>query len=101
MSARRLACSSSRWTSSAGSSISQTLTAPGDRVEASMQPIAITLVMVGAALSVATPAFAQRSRFERTFQVDGPVRLDVVTERGKVDISPGRPGSVVIEGVVT
>jgi hypothetical protein len=57
------------------------------------------------ALSVATcvpaPALAQRLRFERTFELSEPAILDVSTIRGKIDVSVGDPGRVVITGAVT
>jgi hypothetical protein len=66
-----------------------------------MHSTAIAVAILAANLVAATPAFAQRFPFERTVQVDGPIRLDVETRRGKVDVSPGETGHVVIEGVVT
>jgi hypothetical protein len=56
-----------------------------------------------AVLCVAAPslAFAQRFAFERTIQTTGPTRLDVSTDRGKIEVVAGRPGRVVIEGAAT
>jgi hypothetical protein len=46
-------------------------------------------------------ATAQRLSFERTFDVSGPVDLDVTTMRGKIDVRAGEPGRVVVSGTVT
>ena len=56
-----------------------------------------------AALCVTAPslAFAQRFAFERTIQTSGPTRLDVSTDRGKIEVVAGRPGRVVVEGAAT
>jgi hypothetical protein len=60
--------------------------------------IAILTVLCTAAPSL---VFAQRFAFERTIQTAGPTRLDVSTDRGKIDIVAGRPGRVVVEGAAT
>jgi DUF4097 and DUF4098 domain-containing protein YvlB len=52
-------------------------------------------------LFLATPAAAQRFRFERTFDVPGHETLDVATVRGKIEVLAGAPGRVVVSGVVT
>jgi hypothetical protein len=62
---------------------------------------AIVAAIVLTTLLSASPAVAQRSTFQRTFQVAAAVLLDVETMRGKVDVSLGEPGRVVIDGVVT
>ena len=49
----------------------------------------------------AAPAAAQRLPFERSFDVSGPVELDVTTMRGKIDVVAGEPGRVVVSGTVT
>ena len=49
----------------------------------------------------ATPAQAQRFPFERSFDVTGTPILDVSTVRGKIEITAGDPGRVVISGTVT
>ena len=46
-------------------------------------------------------AAAQRIPFERTIQVSDPATLDVATLRGKIEITAGVPGRVVIEGTAT
>src|SRR5262245_41182042 len=66
-----------------------------------MHSTAIAVAILGANMMAATPAFVQRFPFERTFQVDGPTRLDVETRRGKVAVSAGDTGHVEIKGVVT
>jgi len=60
-------------------------------------------IAVLAVLCAATPtlASAQRFAFERTIQTAGPTRLDVSTDRGKIEVVEGRPGRVVIEGAAT
>lgn len=49
----------------------------------------------------AVPATAQRLPFERSFDVSGPVDLDVSTMRGKIDVVAGEGGRVVVSGTVT
>jgi putative adhesin len=60
--------------------------------------IAVLAVLCAAAPSL---AFAQRFAFERTIQTTGPTRLDVSTDRGKIEVVAGRPGRVVVEGAAT
>lgn len=60
--------------------------------------IAALLLLCAAA---PTSAFAQRFPFERTFEVTGPTRLEVSTDRGKIEVLAGEPGRVVVEGVAT
>ena len=48
-----------------------------------------------------TLASAQRFSFERTIQTSGTTRLDVTTDRGKIEVIAGRPGRVVIEGAAS
>lgn len=57
-------------------------------------------VLAASVVSVA-PAVAQRLPFERSFDVSGPVSLDVSTIRGKIEVLPGEPGRVVVSGTVT
>lgn len=60
------------------------------------------LVVIGVLLaSGPSAAFAQRFPFERTIQVSGPTRLDVATDRGRIEVVPGAPGRVVVEGTAT
>jgi Putative adhesin len=49
----------------------------------------------------ATPALAQRFPFERSFDVSERSSLDVSTIRGKIDITVGAPGQVVVTGNAT
>ena len=58
------------------------------------------VLFVGAFVS-ALPAAGQRLPFERSFEVSGPVDLDVSTMRGKIDVVAGEPGHVVVSGTVT
>ena len=52
-------------------------------------------------LASAQPALAQRFPFERTFDAAGPSTLDVSTIRGKIDVTAGNPGRIVVAGTVT
>ena len=61
---------------------------------------AFALVLV-AWIGGATPAVAQRLPFERSFAANEPLSLDVSTIRGKIDVTAGEPGRVVITGAVT
>lgn len=45
-------------------------------------------------------AAAQRVTFERTFEIGAPT-LDIETDRGKIDVLAGEPGSIVVVGTVT
>jgi hypothetical protein len=49
----------------------------------------------------AAPALAQRLPFERSFDAPGTAALDVVTDRGKIEIEPGDPGRIIVLGTVT
>jgi DUF4097 and DUF4098 domain-containing protein YvlB len=59
------------------------------------------LILSAALLFVATPAFAQRFAFERTLTVNDGASLDVTTNRGKITVTPGTEGRVVVRGTVT
>jgi DUF4097 and DUF4098 domain-containing protein YvlB len=48
-----------------------------------------------------SPALAQRLPFERSFDVTGPSALDVSTIRGKIEVTAGEPGRIVIVGTAT
>lgn len=52
-------------------------------------------------LAIPAVAAAQSFPFERTIAVSGDVALDVLTERGKIDIAPGDSGRIVITGTAT
>ena len=58
----------------------------------------VSTLLLGIAFSVgiASPALAQRFPFERSFDVSGPSALDVSTIRGKIDVTVGEPGRVVV-----
>jgi hypothetical protein len=66
-----------------------------------MQRVAQLLLTLGLGATFATPAFAQRVPFERTFDMTGAAKLDVSTIRGKIDITSGDAGRVVVHGTVT
>ncbi len=61
---------------------------------------AFALVLAGGT-GAATPAVAQRLPFEQSFAVNEPLSLDVSTIRGKIDVTAGEPGRIVITGAVT
>ena len=61
----------------------------------------ILLAFVGFAAASASPALAQRFPFERSLEITGPSKLDVSTIRGKIDITPGEPGRIIVAGTVT
>jgi DUF4097 and DUF4098 domain-containing protein YvlB len=52
-------------------------------------------------LVLATPAFAQRVPFTRTFDVGAAPALEVTTSNGKITVTAGQPGRVVVRGTVT
>jgi hypothetical protein len=52
-----------------------------------------------AVVCAAAPAFAQTYTFERTFT--GATRLDVSTHRGKITVTAGDDGRVVVRGTIT
>ena len=56
---------------------------------------------VALSLTSALPALAQRAPFERTLDATGIVTLDVLTERGAIDIAGGEPGKIVVSGAAT
>ena len=53
------------------------------------------------ALAGASPVFAQRIPFEKTFDVSSPATLEVSTIRGKIEMVAGDPGKIVASGEVT
>ena len=57
--------------------------------------------MIAFSVGSASPALAQRFPFERSFNVTGPSVLDVSTIRGKIDVTVGEPGRVVVMGTAT
>ena len=66
-----------------------------------MHPSTIFALAVTIATCVPVPVSAQRLPFERSFELSGPAILDVSTIRGKIDVSVGEPGVVVVTGAVT
>ena len=62
------------------------------------RPLAVAVTL---ATCVPAPTLAQRLPFERAFELSEPAILDVSTIRGKIDVSVGDPGRVVITGAVT
>jgi hypothetical protein len=66
-----------------------------------MRKFSMFAVVLGIALATASPALAQRLPFERTFELSEPSVLDVSTIRGKIDITVGERGRIVIGGDVT
>lgn len=51
--------------------------------------------------ALAQSAFAQRFTFDRTFDVGAAASLDVSTANGKIAVSAGQAGRVVVRGTVT
>ena len=60
-----------------------------------------SLVAALIVLSSASSAFAQRFPFERTVDTGGIAVLDVLTDRGKIDVAVGEPGRIVVRGAAT
>jgi hypothetical protein len=56
------------------------------------------MVFVGGAWS---PALAQRFTFERSFDLTGPSAIDVSTIQGKIEVTAGEPGRIVVVGAAT
>lgn len=54
-----------------------------------------------ACLAVAAPAAAQRFSFERSFDAAEITELDASTIRGKIDVAPGKSGTIEVLGTVT
>ena len=54
-------------------------------------------------VSVAAPpaAFAQRIPFERTLDIAAAATLEVSTNRGKIDVTTGPPGRIIVRGAAT
>jgi DUF4097 and DUF4098 domain-containing protein YvlB len=49
----------------------------------------------------AVPALAQRVAFERSFDVSNDAVLDVSTIRGRINVSAGEPGRIMVRGTAT
>src|SRR5262245_56354720 len=61
----------------------------------------VVCIALGLSIACAAPALAQRLPFERTFEMAGASTLDVSTIRGKIEVTAGDPGRVVVAGAVT
>jgi hypothetical protein len=48
-----------------------------------------------------SPAAAQRFTFERSFDVTGPSAVDISTIQGKIEVTVGEPGRIVVAGTAT
>lgn len=66
-----------------------------------MRTIAAATLLVAVHAASAAPAFAQRTVFERGFDVASAVTLDVTTVRGKIEVIAGEPGRIVVTGTAT
>src|SRR5262245_17208910 len=58
-------------------------------------------VALGVLALTPSAALAQRFPFERTFDASPPLTLEVQTIRGKIDVSVGEPGRIVVAGAAT
>jgi DUF4097 and DUF4098 domain-containing protein YvlB len=63
--------------------------------------ISLVAVALGTMFVLPSAALAQRFPFERAFDVAAVPTLDVSTLRGKIEVTAGEPGRIVIEGTVT
>ena len=61
----------------------------------------LLLGIIAFSVGSASPALAQRFPFERSFDVTGPSALDVSTIRGKIEVTAGEPGRIVVVGTAT
>jgi hypothetical protein len=52
-------------------------------------------------LIAASSAAAQRVPFERTLAVPGHVTVEITTDRGRIEVTEGAPGAVVVTGAAT
>jgi hypothetical protein len=60
-----------------------------------------SVLPLAAVLLTASPAAAQRFPFEKAFDMPAPGVLDVVTERGAIEIVAGRTDRILVHGTVT
>ncbi len=58
-------------------------------------------VAVAVLLALPATAFAQRARFERSYDVPPGATLDVSTIRGRIDVRVGAPGRIRVDGDTT
>jgi hypothetical protein len=61
----------------------------------------LLLGIIAFSVGSVSPALALRFPFERSFDVTGPSALDVSTIRGKIEVTAGEPGRIVVVGTVT
>lgn len=61
----------------------------------------VLLGIIALSVGSASPALAQRFPFERSFEVTGPSALDVSTIRGRIEVTAGEPGRIVVLGTAT
>jgi hypothetical protein len=66
-----------------------------------MRALTVLLGIIAFGAGSASPAQAQRFPFERSFDVTGPAVLDVSTIRGKIEVTVGEPGRIVVAGTAT
>jgi hypothetical protein len=64
-------------------------------------PRALWALSAAVTLLTAAPAAAQRYTFERSFDKPVPAVLDVVTERGAIEVRAGKADRLVVSGTVT
>lgn len=62
---------------------------------------AVHVLFIAAFLATAAPAAAQRFSFERSFDAGPDSTLDVSTMRGKIHVSAGEPGRILVTGTAT
>ncbi|MEO5739355.1 MAG: DUF4097 family beta strand repeat-containing protein [Vicinamibacterales bacterium] len=48
-----------------------------------------------------SPALAQRFTFERSFDLTGPSSIDISTIQGRIEVTGGEPGRIVVVGIAT
>src|SRR5262245_33533261 len=52
-------------------------------------------------LTSTVPLAAQRFSFERALDATDQMTLDITTERGRIDVSAGEAGKIMVRGTVT
>jgi hypothetical protein len=57
-------------------------------------------IFAGAVTQTACRAVSSEAVFDRSFKVDGPVRLEVVASAGRIVVRRGAPGMVRVHGAV-
>ena len=71
------------------------------RLHWAMRIHSVAAAVLGSILLAARRAHAQHLPFERSCDVTGTPKLDVSTTRGKIDVTAGDTGRVVVSGTVT